>query len=149
MQAEQEMTQRFEQKTSEDRQTGRAIRRGMLNRCPACGDGRLFRSFLKPVDDCAVCGTEMHHQRSDDLPPYIVITIVGHIVLGGYMMTDLAFPLSTWTHLSIWAPIALAATLALMQPVKGGVIGLQWALRMHGFGGQADEPVPVLREPAA
>ncbi len=124
----------------EDRPAARSIRRGLLGRCPACGEGRLFASFLKPVDACSVCGEEMHHHRADDLPPYLVITIVGHLVLGGYMMTDLILPFSTWMHLAIWVPLTLIGALALMQPVKGGVIGLQWALRMHGFGGQAEAP---------
>jgi len=33
----------------------------------------------------------------------------------------------------------LVATLLIIQPIKGGVIGLQWALKMHGFGGQTDD----------
>lgn len=134
-----------------DRPVGRAIKRGLLNRCPSCGEGRLFRAFLKPVDDCSVCGEEMLHHRADDLPPYIVITIVGHIVVAGYMMTDLIFPFPTWVHLAIWAPLTLLGALGLMQPVKGGVIGLQWALKMHGFGGEADKlgDGVTLHDPAA
>lgn len=120
-----------------ERPTGRAIKRGFLNRCPACGGGRLFRAYVKAVDHCAACGEDLSHQRADDLPPYLVITIVGHVVLGGYMATDLTFPLTTWQHLAIWAPITLILSLALLQPIKGGVIGLQWALRMHGFAGEA------------
>jgi hypothetical protein len=27
-----------------------------------------------------------------------------------------------------------------MQPLKGAVIGFQWANRMHGFGGEDDMP---------
>ncbi|MDX3929041.1 MAG: DUF983 domain-containing protein [Shinella sp.] len=134
---------RFEQSDAA-RPVGRSIKRGLLNRCPACGSGRLFARFLKPVDACAACGAEMHHHRADDLPPYLVITIVGHVVLGGYMMTDLVLPLTTWQHLAIWAPITLAGSLLLMQPIKGGVVGLQWALRMHGFGGREDEPQEIV-----
>jgi uncharacterized protein (DUF983 family) len=128
-----------------------ATRRGFLGRCPACGRGRLFGCFLKVADRCGACGTEFHHHRADDFPPYIVVTIVGHAVLGGYMMTDLVLPLTTWQHLAIWAPVTLASSLALMQPVKGAVIGLQWALRMHGFGGHDDLPEDVLppRDPSA
>lgn len=132
------------QSRAEERPLGRAIRRGMLNRCPACGQGRLFRSFLKPVDACTVCGEEMLHHRADDLPPYLVITIVGHLVLAGYMATDLILPFSTWMHLAIWVPVTIISAVCLMQPVKGGVIGLQWALRMHGFGGHADKPADDL-----
>ncbi|MBD9371871.1 DUF983 domain-containing protein [Rhizobium sp. ARZ01] len=137
--------------TGNDRQAGKAIKRGLLNRCPSCGEGHLFRAFLKPVDACSVCGEEMKHHRADDLPPYIVITIVGHIALAGYMMTDLILPLTTWMHLAIWVPVTLMGALGLMQPVKGGVIGLQWALKMHGFGEEADKPADdlQLRDPAA
>ncbi|MVA26398.1 DUF983 domain-containing protein [Agrobacterium vitis] len=116
------------------RPLGRSILRGLMCTCPACGSGRLFKAFLKPVDTCAACGEDLSHQRADDLPPYIVIMIVGHVLLGGYMMTDLVFVLSTWAHLAIWTPIAVIVSLLIIQPIKGGVVGLQWALRMHGFG---------------
>ena len=123
-----------------ERPVGRSIGRGLLNRCPNCGSGRLFRGFLKPVDHCPACAEEIFHQRSDDLPPYIVILVLGHVMVGGYMMTDLIFPVSMWVHLAIWAPLTVLTALLIIQPIKGGVIGLQWALRMHGFGGQDDRP---------
>ncbi len=123
-----------------ERPLGRSIMRGMLNRCPACGSGKLFRAFLKPVDHCAACGEAMYHQRADDLPPYIVILVLGHVVVGGFMLTDMAFVLPVWVHLAIWAPITIITALVSIQPIKGGVIGLQWALKMHGFGGHDDEP---------
>ncbi|OHV76410.1 DUF983 domain-containing protein [Rhizobium sp. LCM 4573] len=132
-----------------DRPLGRSIKRGLLNTCPNCGTGKLFRAFLKPVDRCAVCGEALHHQQADDLPPYLVIFVVGHVLLGGYMMTDLIFPLSMWLHLAIWAPLSLLTALATIQPIKGGVIGLQWALRMHGFGGEDDSADPGRGGPIA
>ncbi|MET0358499.1 MAG: DUF983 domain-containing protein [Pararhizobium sp.] len=123
-----------------ERPVGRSIRRGLLNRCPNCGQGRMFGRFLKVNDTCSVCGEALHHHRADDFPPYIVVTIVGHLVLGGFMMTEMLVTLSNWQHLAIWVPITIAGSIALMQPVKGGVVGLQWALRMHGFGGHEDRP---------
>ncbi|KAA0698397.1 DUF983 domain-containing protein [Neorhizobium sp. P12A] len=125
-----------------ERPLGRSIMRGALNQCPNCGTGKLFRAYLKPVDHCAVCGEDLSHQRSDDLPPYLVILVLGHIIIGGYMMTDILFQLPIWAHLAIWAPITVIAALLIIQPIKGGVIGLQWALRMHGFGGHDDSPEP-------
>ena len=130
---------------SRERPVGRSIKRGLLSRCPACGTGRLFRAYVKPVDHCAACGEDYTHQRADDLPPYLVITIVGHIVVGGDRGTDLIWPLTTWQHLAIWVPITLILSLLLLQPVKGGAIGLQWALKMHGFGDTPEET----EEPAA
>ncbi|KQV31765.1 hypothetical protein ASC97_18960 [Rhizobium sp. Root1203] len=112
-----------------------SIKRGLLCRCPACGSGRLFRSFLKPVDNCAACGEAMHHHRSDDLPPYLTIVVIGHVIIAGYMMTDMVWPMPLWLTFTIWTPITLLATLMVIQPIKGGVIALQWAMKMHGFGG--------------
>lgn len=117
-----------------------AIGRGLRGRCPACGHGKLFRAFLKPVDICESCGEALHHQRSDDLPPYIVITIVGHIVVGGLVLAEKYANWPLWLHMLVWVPLTIGLALTLMQPVKGGVIGLQWALRMHGFGGTPDRP---------
>ncbi|PWW04277.1 uncharacterized protein (DUF983 family) [Hoeflea marina] len=116
-----------------------AVRRGMFSRCPNCGEGKLFRAYIKPVDNCGVCGEDMTHQRADDFPPYLAIFIVGHIVVAGYMATDSWLVLESWQHLAIWIPITTLLCLVLLQPMKGGVIGLQWALRMHGFGGTPDE----------
>jgi uncharacterized protein (DUF983 family) len=43
-------------------------------------------------------------------------------------------------QLAIYLPLTLVASLALLQPVKGAVVGVQWALRMHGFDEQNPEP---------
>lgn len=122
----------------EGRPLMRSIARGLACRCPHCGKGRLFAGFLKVADSCTVCGEEYHHHRADDLPAYLVIFIVGHIVVGGFMGVERLYALSTWQHLAIWTPMTLAATIGLLQPVKGAVVGLQWALRMHGFSGTPD-----------
>ena len=35
----------------------------------------------------------------------------------------------------MWLPLMLIVSLWLLPRVKGALVGLQWALRMHGFGG--------------
>jgi uncharacterized protein (DUF983 family) len=115
-----------------------AIGRGLMGRCPSCGEGKLFGGFLKPVEACPVCAEDMTPQRSDDLPPYIIITIVGHIVVGGMVMAEqMELDWSYGTHALVWGAMIIGLSLAMMQPVKGAVIGLQWANRMHGFGSKA------------
>lgn len=127
-------------RTSDKRDVWQAMRRGMAGRCPSCGQGKLFYKYLKVTPTCPVCGEVLSHHRADDAPPYVVITIVGHIVLFGIMYVESRMVnFSYLTHLLIWPPIALAMSLALLPPVKGALIGLQWALRMHGFGGASEE----------
>lgn len=111
-----------------------ATQRGFLGRCPACGQGRLFGRFLKVIERCAVCGTEFHHHRADDLPPYIVIFIVAHVVGYGIYVSETRFEMPLWLHLALWPALTLVLALALLQPAKGAVVGLQYALGMHGFG---------------
>jgi uncharacterized protein (DUF983 family) len=121
------------------RNLGQAMWRGCRGLCPNCGEGRLFSSFVKTVDNCEVCGEHIGHHRADDLPAYLVIAIVGHVVIGGFMSVQAAVTLSNWQHLAIWVPITVLASLVLLRPVKGAVVGLQWANYMHGFGGE-EEP---------
>jgi len=125
-----------------------AVKRGWFGRCPNCGEGRLFRAFLKPVDSCSHCHEEMHHQRADDFPPYLVIFVVGHIVVGGYLMAERMVTLNSWQHLAIWAPMTVLMAIVMMQPTKGAVIGMQWANYMHGFGGEHDAEVDSGTEPS-
>ena len=117
-----------------------AMKRGFAGRCPHCGEGRLFSSFVKPVDSCAVCGEDLHHQRADDFPAYLNIVIVGHVGVGGFTLAEAMTSLSGWVHLAIWIPIMVIMAVGLMQPLKGAVIGFQWANYMHGFGDEDDMP---------
>lgn len=110
------------------------IVRGFLGRCPKCGEGRIFPAFLKVVDNCPACGEELHHHRADDFPAYIVIFIVGHLLVPIVLAVESAFSPPTWVHMVLWLPISLALVMALLQPVKGAIVGLQWAHGMHGFG---------------
>jgi len=112
-----------------------AIFNGLRCRCPKCGEGKLFNGFLKVAPACTHCGEEFHHHRADDLPAYLVVVIVGHVIVGAFMGFEATSTLSTWQHLAIWVPLTIIMALGMLRPVKGGVVGLQWALYMHGFGG--------------
>ena len=86
----------------------RAMLRGFAQRCPDCGKG-------------------------NDAPPYFTILIVGHFIVGGVLALEKGLAPPTWVHLSIWLPLTLIASLWLLPRVKGALVGLQWALYMHGF----------------
>lgn len=125
---------------AEPRPLWRAIGNGLKLRCPKCGEGKLFRGYLKPVETCAVCGEDLSHQRADDAPPYFTIVVVGHVIVPVMAAVFFATELSVMTHLAIWLPLTLVMTLALLRPIKGALIGLQWALYMHGFDPTVEDP---------
>lgn len=124
------------------RELGTAVRRGFMQRCPNCGEGRLFRAYLKVVDSCPVCGEDLHYQRADDAPPYITMLVVGHIVVAGVLAAEEAWPNSPmWLGAIVWIWLTFVLSLLLLPRVKGALVGYQWALRMHGFGGpEKDAP---------
>ena len=111
----------------------KALRRGLRGKCPHCAKGRVFGRYLKVTDSCSNCGEELHHHRADDAPPYFTIFIVGHIVVPLVFFVERVWRPEIWLHLVVWLPLTLMLTLVLLPLVKGGVVGLQWALRMHGF----------------
>ena len=111
----------------------RSMVRGFLHRCPRCATGRLFGAFLKIAPTCGHCGEELHHHQADDAPPYFTIFVVGHIVIPLVLWVETALRPPIWVHMAIWLPLTLVLALALLPPIKGSVVGLQWALGMHGF----------------
>ena len=111
-----------------------AMKRGFLCRCPNCGEGKMFRAFLKTADHCSVCQQDFTPHRADDLPAYLVIVIVGHLLVPVILWIETDYSPAVWLQLAVYLPFTLIASLALLQPVKGAVVGLQWAFRMHGFG---------------
>jgi uncharacterized protein (DUF983 family) len=126
------------------------LARGFTCHCPNCGRGALFRAFLKPVAACPICGEDFTHQRADDAPPYITIVIVGHLLVPLMLAAQIATDWPSIVHLAIWLPLTAAFALALLQPVKGAVVALQWALRMHGFDhGAFPDPAGVAIERSA
>ena len=116
-----------------------ALTRGLRGRCPRCGEGKLFRAFLKVDDHCSVCKQDFTPHRADDLPAYLVIVIVGHVMVPLALTIETHFSPPVPLQLSIYLPGTLIASLLLLQPVKGAVVGFQWALRMHGFDEQNPE----------
>ena len=125
----------------------RAMGRGLLGRCPHCGTGRIFGRFLKTLPECEACGLELHHHRADDLPPYVVIFLVAHIVGALILETESAFDVPLGVEIAVWPALTLALALGLLQPVKGAVVGLQYALGMHGFAALPQgRPAPGLED---
>jgi uncharacterized protein (DUF983 family) len=122
--------------TDEPRARWQSFKRGLAGRCPACGKGKIFRAYLKVADRCPSCGEELHHQRADDAPPYFTIMIVGHVVGTALLISE-----ERWPETPMLIPIVLGLVFAaglslwLLPVIKGALIGWQWALRMHGFGG--------------
>ncbi|MDM7457806.1 MAG: DUF983 domain-containing protein [Paracoccus sp. (in: a-proteobacteria)] len=126
----------------EDRPTWLAMRRGAVGRCPACGEGRMFTSYLKVADHCPSCGEALHHQQADDGPAYLTILIVSHLGAPILLASYVAWRPDTLTLLLSFGIGAIVLSLLMLPFIKGGMVGLQWARRMHGFGHEPEHGHP-------
>lgn len=137
-------------KTSENspRSLGLSLRRGFQGHCPQCDEGKIFGSYLKVLPECSQCHEDLSPQRADDLPAYIVLFIVGHIVIGSMMTVETYWEWPVIWHIILWPILTLILSLALLPRIKGAVIGLQWALKMHGFSPLPDGDEAPLFKPS-
>lgn len=119
--------------TAGGRNLGLSLWRGIRGRCPRCGRGRLFCAFLKVDDHCSVCDLDFRGHRADDLPAYLVIVIVGHVLVPVILWIETDYAPSLFFELAVSLPITALVSIALLQPVKGVVVAFQWSLGMHGF----------------
>lgn len=122
----------------DERQLMPSIIKGFRGKCPSCGEGKLFAYTLKVQENCPNCNEDLSHHRADDLPAYLNILVVGHVVVGLMMVVYQWKLLEMWTLAGITVAAAILCAGIMMRPLKGSVVGAQWALRMHGFGGHDD-----------
>ena len=120
-----------------------ALLRGLRGRCPNCrvtlsrGGSAPKRSDIHR-DTCPACGEDLHHQRADDGPAYATILIVGHLLAPALMWGFVTFRPDPVTLSLVAGSACVALSLFLLPRLKGAFVAIQWAKRIHGFGGEAN-----------
>ncbi|PTE20917.1 DUF983 domain-containing protein [Cereibacter changlensis] len=118
----------------EDRPLMPALVRGWQCRCPSCGAGPMLRGYLTVRESCPVCGEDLHHHRADDGPAYLTILIVGHIMAPLILWGFVEYRPDPMVLATVFTIGTVALSLFLLPRLKGAMVALQWAKRMHGFG---------------
>ncbi|MEL6549790.1 MAG: DUF983 domain-containing protein [Pseudomonadota bacterium] len=116
-----------------DRPLGRAVRRGLLCRCPKCGEGKLLHRYLKVRDACPSCGEAFHHQRADDGPAWLTLLIVGHLMAPALHIGYVRYEPEPLVLFAVLSSACLVLSLVLLPRLKGMMVAFQWSRRMHGF----------------
>lgn len=110
---------------------GAALWRGLNNRCPHCGVGKVFAGYLRVAAECSHCGFPLGKLRADDAPPYFTIFLVGHLLLPPVLWVERHYQPAMWIHMVVWLPLFAIACTGMLRPVKGATVGLMYRL---GFG---------------
>lgn len=107
-----------------DAPLGQTLLRGWRGRCPRCGEGGLFRAYLKVREECPVCAQSFRGLRADDGPAYVTILIAGHLAVPLiYFGAEWDSPLLAVLSVSA---VVLAGSLVLLPRVKGAFLGVLW-----------------------
>ena len=106
----------------------RSIARGLGHRCPSCGEGKLFRRYLKVQPSCERCSHALAQYPADDGPAYLTILLVGHLVVAPLLLFPIVWESSAFYSVPIILSALIALTLLVLPRVKGGWIGLMYAL---------------------
>ena len=105
-----------------------SMRRGLKGRCPHCGEGKLFRSYLKVTPNCSACGHDLAKYPADDGPAYFTILIVGHLLVGPLLVFPVIWEASPWIMVPATLVPLTIASLVLLPLNKGWFIGLLYPL---------------------
>ena len=111
---------------------GLAVRRALLGRCPKCGQGKLFASYLKQVEHCDVCREKFGHIRSDDAAPWLTILIGGHLVVPTALAVETRASLPSWLSMTLWPVLAVCLALVVLPRAKALFLSVIWLTRSPG-----------------
>lgn len=107
--------------------------RGAMLKCPRCGEGRLFRAYLKRQDACPHCGESFDGLDADDGPAWLTIALVAHIVVPLLIFLERGDQLMPyWQEAAILVFATIAGVLLLLPVSKGFFIAALWLIRSRG-----------------
>jgi len=110
-----------------------AIARAVAGKCPACGRGKFFQSYLHQVENCSSCDERFGGIHADDGPAWLTIIIVGHLVVPSALYAETVFRWPLFVSITVWPLTALALTLAVLPRAKAVFIAAIWAMKAPGF----------------
>jgi uncharacterized protein (DUF983 family) len=101
-----------------------ALRRGLMMKCPACGEAPAFMGYLKVRPVCPRCKAPLGRAPSDDAPPYVTLLISLHLIAFLLVIVDQGGALDYVTGIAIFVPLIVVLELALLRPIKGATIAI-------------------------
>ncbi len=116
-----------------------AISTGLSCRCPNCGEGQVFRGFLKFKERCEACDADLTIADTGDGASFFVMFAALIFIVPSAMFLEFAFRPPGWVHALLWPPITVLFCLGLLRPIKSLLFALQWKHKA-GEGRLQDEP---------
>jgi len=117
----------------------RTLLRGLRERCPRCGNGKLFESFFRLRPRCDACGLDIMSRSADTWAPIYLSTagLTGVVIVGMLVLRPANLAIGRFT-------LAIAATSAILLTLpsrKGAAIALNYFVEVRtGIGAPESDP---------
>ena len=102
------------------------IKAGLACRCPACGEGPVFKSFLEIARRCTACGADFSKADAGDGPAFFVMFILAIIIMPPVLLVQIVLAPPVWVHAILWTPLIVLLGAWLLRPFKSIMFALQW-----------------------
>lgn len=107
---------------------------GWRGKCPRCGKGHMFKSWLKVADKCDECGLDYRFATPDDGPAFFSLCIVAFPLIFVVVWIEFAFSPPLWVHLFTSLPVMIGGCLLPLRPIKGWLVASQYVNKAQQFG---------------
>ncbi len=88
------------------------LRRGLRQRCPVCGRGKIFKGWIKTYERCPVCNYAYERE-----PGYYTGAIAVNLAVSELLIAAIAVPLAASQSVSLTVLILLGCTLPFLLPL--------------------------------
>lgn len=120
------------------RELGTALHRGLRGRCPKCGGGRLFASFLVLRDSCGLCGFDIRRYAPAAGPAFLAMAIASVFLIPVLGLAAALFGPNPVALLVVGLAILPLLAVLLLRATKGAMVGYLWSFEVEGDpGGRA------------
>lgn len=102
------------------------VQTGLSGRCPACGEGQLFRSLLSFHDSCVACNADFRDEDTGDGPAIFVIFAVGIFIIPMALAFQMLLNPPLAVTFVIWSAVIILSSLGLLRLMRGVMFNIAW-----------------------
>lgn len=119
---------------SQDEKLKWILKCGWQGLCPRCGEGRMFKSFLKIIDECSVCQLNYCFAAPDDGPAFFSLCIVALPLIAFLAWFQVAIEPRGWVYALVAIPLMGFGCLLPLRPIKGWLVASQFVNKAQEAG---------------
>ena len=103
----------------------KALRAGVLKRCPVCGEAPIYERYLKIRPACPACGADFSKADTGDGPAFFVMFLALILLTPAALVLEIAVRPPAWVHALVWLPATVGLCMALLPRFKATLFALQ------------------------